>query len=122
MSDQIEKSPEVSPVKVEATAPKPVKPAKKAAEKEKPSKAKPAKTAFTGRVEEIAIGDSDALQFMLKDKRGKHHTFSISATGSTASARIQLLTTALGTKFKLHVETVVDKPQQVRSLALHAKK
>lgn len=122
MSEQADQAPGAPVAKTEAASPKPVKTAKKAAEKEKPAKAKTVKTSFSGRVDEIAIGESDFLQFVLRDKHDKRHTFSIPATTSTAPARIQLLTTALGTKFKLHVETSPDNQQHVRSFALHAKK
>lgn len=122
MSEQADQVPDAPVAKTDAASSKPVKPAKKAADKEKPVKAKTVKTSFSGRVEEIAIGESDLLQFVLRDKHDKRNTFSIPATTSTAPARIQLLTTALGTKYKLHVETSPDNQQHVRSLALHAKK
>jgi hypothetical protein len=121
MADMSENVAEAVPLKPESGPAKTPNVSEKTKEK-KPAKKKPAKTTFSGRVEEITIGDGGAVQFVMKGKRDKHHSFSISAGASNLSSRIQLLTTALGTKFKLHVETETNTPNLVRSLALHAKK
>jgi hypothetical protein len=119
MSEQIAGESEANIVKSDGPMPKPPKPSK-AVDKAKPDKKKASKTSFSGRIDEVAIGEGDAISFVLKDKRGKRHQF---ALADASVPRLLLLASALTSKYKCHVETAAggDRPS-ARAITLHAKK
>jgi hypothetical protein len=115
MSEQIAGESEASIAKTDGPMPKP----SKAADKAKPSKKKAPKTSFAGRIDEVAVGEGDAISFVLKDKRGKRHQF---ALADASVSRLLLLANALASKCKCHVETGGGDRPSARAISLHAKK
>lgn len=118
MSEQIAGESEANIAKTDGPMPKPPK-LSKAADKPKTDKKKAPKTSFSGRVDEVAIGESDAISFVLKDKRGKRHQFTLA---DASVPRLLLLANALASKCKCHVETGGGERPSARTISLYAKK
>jgi hypothetical protein len=118
MSEQIAGESEASVAKTDGPMPKPPK-LSKATDKAKSSKKKAPKTSFSGRIDEVAVGEGDAISFVLKDKRGKRHQF---ALADASVPRLLLLASALTSKCKCHVEAGGGERQLARAISLHAKK
>jgi hypothetical protein len=118
MSEQIAGESETNIAKTDGPMPKPPK-LSKAADKAKPGKKKAPKTSFSGRIDEVSVGEGDAISFVLKDKRGKRHQF---ALADASVLRLLLLANALTSKCKCHVETAGGDRPTARAISLHAKK
>lgn len=119
MSEQIAGESEANIAKADGPMPKPPK-LSKAMDKAKPdNKKKAPKTSFSGRIEEVSVGEGDAISFVLKDKRGKRHQF---ALADTSVPRLLLLANALISKCKCHVETGGGDRPSAHAISLHAKK
>lgn len=119
MSEQIAGESEANIARTDGPIPKPPKSAK-TADKAKPDKKKKApKTSFSGRIEEVSVGEGDAISFVLKDKRGKRHQF---ALADASVPRLLLLANALTSKYKCHVETGSGDQLSACAISLHAKK
>lgn len=104
--------------KTDGAMPKPPK-LSKAAGKSKTDKEKLPKTSFSGRVEEVSIGDNDAVSFELKDKRGKRHKFILA---DASMPRLLLLASALSSKSRCHVETSAADRQLAGAVSLRGRK
>lgn len=120
MTMQTDVAGDAKAVKADGLAAKPAKTAKAAPEKA--TKEKQPKTAYSGRVTEIALGDDGALTLVLKDKRGKSHDFSLSPALTGQKVSHDLLLLALSGKLKLHATTRPDGTSQIVRLSVHAKK
>lgn len=118
MSDQVAAEAGAGAAKTDGPMPKPPK-LSKYADKSKSEKKKEPKTSFSGRVDEIGVGESETISFVLKDKRGKRHQFTL-ANGSVP--RLLLLTSAMASKSKCHIETSATDQPLVRTITLHGKK
>jgi hypothetical protein len=118
MSEQTAGESEANIAKTDGPMPKPPK-LSKAADKAKPDKKKAPKTSFSGRVDEVSVGEGDAVSFVLKDKRGKRHQF---AVADTSVPRLLLLANALTSKCKCHVETGGGDRPSAHAISLQAKK
>jgi hypothetical protein len=118
MIEQVTGESEIGIAKTDGPMPKPPK-LSKAADKTKFGKKKAPKTSFAGRVDEVAVGEGDAVSFVLKDKRGKRHQF---ALADASVPRLLLLASALTSKCKCHVEIAGGERPTARAISLHAKK
>jgi hypothetical protein len=118
MTEQIAGESEPDTAKTDGPMPKPPK-LSKAADKAKPSEKKAPKTSFSGRIDEMSVGEGDAISFVLKDKRGKRHQF---ALADASVPRLLLLANALTSKCKCHVETGGGDRPSARAISLYAKK
>lgn len=94
----------------------------KAAEKEKAPKAKPQKTLFAGRLDEILFAADGVCTIVVKDKRGKSHDFKMSSSHAASPFVGGVLAAALAQKHKLHVNVTPDNPKLVANLSVQAKK
>lgn len=101
--------------KTDGVMPKPPKLARKS----KTDKKALLKTSFSGRIEEVSVGDNDAVSFELKDKRGKRHKFTLE---DASLPRLLLLAGALASKSRCHVETSAADQQLVRGVSLRGRK
>jgi hypothetical protein len=118
MIEQVAGESEINIAKTDGPLPKPPK-LSKTADKAKPTKNKAPKTSFSGRIDEVAVGEGDAVSFVLKDKRGKRHQF---ALADASVPRLLLLASALASKCKCHVETGGGDRPSAHAISLHAKK
>jgi len=118
MSEQVAGESEANIAKTDGPMPKPPK-LSKAADKAKPSKKKAPKTSFSGRIDEVSVGEGDAISFVLKDKRGKRHQF---ALADASVPRLLLLANALASKCKCHVGMGSSDRPTAYAISLHAKK
>lgn len=115
MAEQSAADPVAESAKTDGPMPKPPK----RAGKSKTGKNELLKTSFSGRVEEVSVGENDALSFELRDKRGKRHKFAVPG-GSVA--RLLLLTSALASRGKCQVETSAADHQLVQGVSLRGRK